>query len=140
MLGIVVVAHAPLGSALLAVMTHMMGEQPAGLAVVDVYATDSLEHNHKRLEEAVATVNEGDGVVLLTDLFGATPSNVCSQLARNATQYRCAVVSGCNVPMVVRALSYRHLSIDEVTAKLVSGARNGVVATKPRPAKKTAGP
>ena len=70
----------------------------------------------------------GDGVLVLTDMFGSTPSNVASRLmARDGIQ----IVSGINLPMLLRVLNYPELGLEELVQKAVSGARDGVRVCEP---------
>jgi mannose PTS system EIIA component len=75
MLGLVLVTHAPLGDAIAQCVKHVMGSLPDGLAVVDVPADEDIEQSVQRIQTAARQVHAGEGVVFLTDLFGATPSN-----------------------------------------------------------------
>ena len=74
---------------------------------------------------ALRRVDEGDGVLVLTDLYGATPSNLAAKLARLGTPVR--RVSGLGLPMLLRVMNYAELGLDELPAVAAAGARNGVV-------------
>ena len=74
-------------------------------------------------------MNSGEGVVFLTDLFGATPSNAAVRAGAESLNLPTVLVSGCNLPMVLRALGFRDLPIGEVGERLVMGGRNGIVST-----------
>lgn len=130
MLGLVLVGHAPLGQATVDVMNHILGQVPTGIAVVDVKADDDLDYSVLRIQQAAKDVQQGDGVVFLTDLFGATPSNAAVK-ASEGLGFPSVLVAGCSVPMLIRALSYRNLPIHDVAEKLVMGGRNGIVSTGP---------
>ncbi|MFN4327451.1 MAG: PTS sugar transporter subunit IIA [Limnobacter sp.] len=131
MLGLVLVGHAPLGQATLEVIRHILGEVPEGVVAIDVAADAVVEHTVLRIQEAAKDVNTGEGVVFLTDLFGATPSNAAQRAAAEGLNVPTVLVAGCSVPMLVRALSYRNVPLSEVGEKLVSGGRNGIVSTGP---------
>lgn len=131
MLGLVLVGHAPLPSAWLAVIEHIMGQLPEGLSVVDVQAQDPVECSVLRIQEAANAVNQGQGVVVLVDLFGATPSNAAIRAGTEGLSIPSVLVAGCSLPMLLRALSYRDLPLGEVAEKLVAGGRNGIVSTGP---------
>src|SRR3546814_13303665 len=75
--------------------------------------------------EALRRVDGGDGVLVLTDLYGATPSNVAARLARLGTPVR--RVSAASLPMLLRVMNYAELGLDELPAIAAAGARNGVV-------------
>ncbi|MFN7505368.1 MAG: PTS sugar transporter subunit IIA, partial [Limnobacter sp.] len=100
MLGLVLVAHAPFGDAIAQCVKHVMGSLPDGLAVVDVLADDDIDHSVQRIQDAARQVNTGEGVVFLTDLFGATPSNAAVRAGAESLNMPTVLVSGCNLTMV----------------------------------------
>ena len=122
MIGIVLAAHYPLGHALAHAAEHVFGAVPQMVAI-DVIPDTSMEKIRQPLLEAVASVDSGDGVLILTDLFGATPSNIASQLA----DARIKVVAGVNLPMLLRAVSYRTETLSSVAEKAASGGAQGIV-------------
>ncbi len=129
MLGLVLVTHAPLGDAIAQCVKHVMGSLPDGLAVVDVPGDEDIEQSVQRIQTAARQVHAGEGVVFLTDLFGATPSNAAVRAGVESLSLPTVLVSGCNLPMVLRALGFRDLPINEVAERLVMGGRNGIVST-----------
>lgn len=129
MLGLVLVTHAPLGEAIRQCVQHVMGSVPNGFEVVDVLANDEIDTTVRRIQVAARAVQEGSGVVFLTDLFGATPSNAAVRAGVESLNLPTVLVSGCNLPMVLRALGFRDLAINEVAERLVMGGRNGIVST-----------
>lgn len=122
MIGIILAAHQPLGRALAESAQHVFGAVPQ-LSVVDVVPDTPVEKIRQQLQEAMAHVDIGEGVLILTDLFGATPSNVASQLADARTK----IVAGVNLPMLLRAISYRGEALDLVAEKAASGGAQGIV-------------
>lgn len=128
MVGIVLVAHEPLASALAASCAHVYSCAPdmasAQLAVVDVAPDAAVQPLRKRLRDLVGRVDGGHGVLILTDVIGATPCNVASQLIRDD---HVAVVAGVNLPMLLRALCYRQGDLQEVIGKVLDGGVQGVV-------------
>ncbi|WP_370262216.1 PTS sugar transporter subunit IIA [Limnobacter sp.] len=129
MLGLVLVTHAPLGKAMLACVEHVMGAVPEGFEVVDVPADEDIELTVKTVQDAARRVHSGAGVVFLTDLFGATPSNAAVRAGMESLNLPTVLVAGCNLPMVLRALGFRNMLIQEVAERLVMGGRNGIVST-----------
>lgn len=124
------VTHQPLGSDLVGIATRILGDRPAGLdaleVVNDVPREDLLADAKRRLER----LDRGDGVLVLTDLYGSTPANVAVALL--ADQERLRVIAGVNLPMLLRALNYAELDLDAVAEKALQGGRNGVVLCSPR--------
>lgn len=123
MTGLLIIAHAPLASALRAAALHTFPEAAASLLVCDVAAVDTAE---SALADAVAKLaNLGTAeTLILTDVFGATPCNIARQLAE---QPGVRVVAGVNVPMLWRALNYRQKPLDEMVALALAGAAQGVM-------------
>lgn len=121
-----IVAHAPLASALQAVAQHAFPECSRQLAALDVAAGAGLEQVETEVRRALAEM-PGDGhgeTLVLVDVFGATP---CNAALRAADGQRVRVVTGVNVPMVWRTLCYSALPLDELVQRAVDGARNGAM-------------
>ncbi len=128
MVGIVLVAHEPLASALAASCAHVYACAPdmanAQLAVLDVAPDAAVQPMLKRLRELVGRVDSGHGVLILTDVIGATPCNLASKLIGDD---HVAVVAGVNLPMLLRALCYRQDGLEEVMGKVLNGGVQGIV-------------
>ncbi|OZI32340.1 PTS mannose transporter subunit IIA [Bordetella genomosp. 10] len=129
MTGIVIVVHTPLGSAMLDCAGHVMGKID-NVAVHDIQADDMPE---ARAPAVVADIlrlgRDGGGVLVLTDLVGATPANIAKRavLEAQAQGVQCAVLAGLNTPMLLRALTYRNLSLAETREKALAGGVQGVL-------------
>jgi PTS system mannose-specific IIA component len=130
MIGILVISHEPLGTALLHCTRHIFGRLPSQLAALDVIPDEDPEAACRAARDLMARINDGSGVVVLTDLFGATPSRIAASLAESL---RVVVVAGVSLPMLVKALNSRRLPLEEVAAVLLSSARNAVVEIPPLP-------
>src|SRR3954470_21966324 len=124
MVGLLLITHGSLGEALLRAATHTLGRPPERAEPVSVGAVDDPELVLGRAERALARVDDGSGVLILTDMFGATPANVAARLLENG---RIEGLSGVNLPMVVRALANRGRPLAEVLEKARSGGAEGVV-------------
>ena len=127
MVGIVVIAHAPLASALSKCAEHVYSCEPSArreVRALDVDSGADLTQTVVRARDLVREVDHGDGVLILTDVFGATPGNVATQLAESN---RVAVVAGVNLPMLLRAVCYRSERLDEVAEKALEGGRQGML-------------
>lgn len=123
MASILLVAHAPLASALLEVATHAYADCRREVLAVDVPATASLEAAAEMVSRALKAL-PGPEVLVLTDAFGATPCNAAMAVA-DGVQAR--VVTGVNVPMVWRALCYGHLPLAELLTRAADGGRQGIM-------------
>ena len=123
--GILLVTHPGIGPALVAVATALLRNLPLKVDAFEVpYDTDP-DALLPQASAALRRVDGGDGVLLLTDLYGASPSNLAAQLARLGTPVR--RVSSANLPMLMRVLNYAELPLDELPAVAAAGARNGVI-------------
>ncbi len=124
---LLLVAHEPLASALKAVAAHTFAELAERVAAVDVPPSWSGEVLEVELRQRIGrlTGNGDDEVLILTDVFGATPANVAQRLTDGV---RVRAVAGVNVPMLWRALNYAALPLDDLVARALAGATQGVMA------------
>ena len=121
--GLLIIAHAPLATSLKAVAEHAYPDCAAQLAVLDVHPEAPIEEVEAEARRLLETVRRPD-VLVLTDVFGATPCNIAQRLA-DGVQVK--VVAGVNVPMLWRTLCYVDESLDAVLARAVAGATQGVM-------------
>lgn len=124
MVGILLITHGQLGESLLRAAAHTLGRQPERAEHIAVTAADAPESLLARAREALARVDDGSGVLVLTDMFGATPANIAAKLLQDG---RVEGLSGANLPMVVRALAHRDLPLAKLLDKACSGGCEGVV-------------
>lgn len=121
--GLLVIAHAPLASALRAVAEHVYPQCSAALAVLDVPADMPVEEVEAQAKALLARMGTAEALIL-TDVFGATPCNVALRLADGA---RIKVVTGVSVPMLWRALGYASEPLDSLVARALAGAMQGTI-------------
>lgn len=124
MIGILIVAHGALGESLVEAVTHVLGARPPQFGVFAVAADDDPLLLLPRANEALAALDTGEGVAVFADLYGATPCNLAVKLARKG---RVEVVAGVNLPMLVRAFTYRTKGMDMLVKKAISGGCEGVL-------------
>jgi len=136
MIGIMIVSHEPLGTALLHCTRHIFGRMPVQLAALDVIPDEDPDAAFAAARELLARINDGSGVLVLTDLFGATPSRVAARLAEN---HRVVVVAGVNLPMLCKALNNRRVPLDDLVQTLIASAKGGIVAVEPQAGEGDAG-
>jgi PTS system mannose-specific IIA component len=106
MIGMVLVTHGRLAVEFIAALEHVVGPQQR-IAAVCIGAEDDMEQRRRDILESVARVEEGDGVVLLTDMFGGTPSNLAISVLDRANV---EVIAGVNLPMLIKLASVRNSS------------------------------
>jgi PTS system ascorbate-specific IIA component len=123
--GVLLVTHKGIGTALIGVATKLLPKLPLKTEAFEVAYDDDPDAVLPAASAALRRVDGGDGVLVLTDLYGATPSNVAARLARLGTPVR--RVSAASLPMLLRVMNYAELGLDELPAVAAAGARNGVV-------------
>ena len=123
--GILLITHPGVGSSLLAVATTLLRNLPLQADAFEVPFDADLEQLLPAASAALRRVDSGEGVLVLTDLYGASPSNLAGRLARLGTPVR--RVSALSLPMLLRVMNYSEQGLDELPATAAAGARNGVI-------------
>ena len=123
MVGILIVAHGTFGEALIHCASHVLGKRPLAVAQLGVTVHDDPDALLPQAKALVAGLDEGEGVLVLTDILGATPANLATRLLEPG---RVEGLAGVNLPMLIRALTYREESLATVVAKASSGGLEGV--------------
>lgn len=123
--GILVITHDDIGKALLDSAHSALGQAPLPSGSVSASRDCDPEELLKSARQALASLDSGAGVLVLTDLFGATPSNMAERLL-HSTSGAIRIVTGVNLPMLIRVLNYPTLDLNSLTAKAVSGGKDGV--------------
>jgi len=124
MIGILIVCHGSLASSLAAAVTHVLGSRPAQFDTLSVGAKDDPLQLLPRAREMVQSLDAGEGVLVFSDIYGATPCNLASKLL---VPGQVELVAGVNLPMLVRALTYRDRDLDTMIKKAISGGCDGVL-------------
>ena len=124
MIGLLIIAHGTLGESLIHCASHVMGSRPSHLLQIGVRTDDDPQLVLPRAIEVVRSLDQGAGVLVLTDVYGATPSNISGRLL---VPGRIEGVAGVNLPMLVRALTYRNEPLRTVISKAISGGIEGVM-------------
>lgn len=125
--GILVVSHGPLAEAFRETVRVLEPSEPSGVVALSLAWDEPAEKASGRLEKAIAAANRGAGVVVLTDMFGGTPSNLALAFLEPG---RVEILSGVNLPMVVKAsaLARAGRPIREIAHALVEKGRRSIVA------------
>jgi PTS system mannose-specific IIA component len=124
MVGILLMTHAPLGAAFLQAAAHVFRGMPERFEAIDVVADQNIDDVHRLARAAVARLNDGSGVLVITDVMGGTPSNCCRQLGEPD---QVAVIAGISLPMLLRAITYRQDTLDVVVEMALAGGQNGAM-------------
>ncbi len=123
--GILLVTHPGVGSALLDVATRLLRHLPLKTEAFEVPFDADMDALLPLASAALRRVDSGQGVLILTDLYGASPSNLAGQLARLGTPAR--RVSALSLPMLLRVMNYPEQGLDQLPATAAAGARNGAI-------------
>lgn len=126
MIGILIIAHGSLGDSLVHCASHVMGGLPPLLRQMGVAVDDDPAVLLPRAIEQVRKLDEEGcgGVLVLSDIYGATPCNIASRLLQAG---KVEGIAGVNLPMLVRALAYRNLPLDKLVEKVIEGGVAGIV-------------
>ena len=124
MIGVLIVTHGEIGTSLLASASQILGGTPQQVATLSVWRQDDPDDLVLRARELLESLDAGDGVLVLTDIFGATPGNVVSRLLDDGS---IEGVSGVSLPMLLRVLTARNGSISGAVKRAMSGGAEGVV-------------
>jgi PTS system ascorbate-specific IIA component len=128
MAGILIIAHAPLATALRDCVAHIYGGLPARIGAIDVLPDSDPAKVVALANSEIERLREENGALVLTDMFGATPSNIAARLA---TMPNVRVLAGVNLPMLVRSVCYRTCELDTLVDKALAGASKGVQTIGP---------
>ena len=123
--GILLVTHPGIGSAILDVAKRMFPNLPMPVEVAEVGYEGTASEWLPKASAQMRKIDQGDGVLLLVDLYGATPGNVAKELQQISTQ--CRRVSALNLCMLLRVLNYPELKLDQLQSMAAQGARMGIV-------------
>ena len=123
MIGILIIAHAPLASALRDCALHVFPDCASGVLAIDVPPQEAPEETLEAAALALDKLGVRE-VLLLTDVFGATPSNIAQKLTDGI---HTRLIAGVNLPMLLRSVCYRHETLDALSARAQAGGVQGVM-------------
>lgn len=119
MIGIVIVAHGGLAREYLAAMEHVVGRHPGTLAIA-IGPDDDRSSKQAEIDAAVVAVDEGEGVVVVTDIFGSTPSNLAVGACKKTSH---KVLYGVNLPLLIKLAKARDLPLESAVSSALSAGR-----------------
>lgn len=128
MIGILIIAHGTLGESLIHCASHVLNKRPARLKQLGITAQDDPLLLLPQARALVKELDDGTGVLILSDMYGGSPSNIAAKLLIPG---RVEGVAGVNLPMVIRALTYRDRPLSTLIVKAVSGGCEGVLRIPP---------
>lgn len=121
--GIVIIAHAPLASALRQCVAHVFADRVGGVVAVDVLPEAAVAQSVEQAQQAAACLGQAP-LLLLTDVLGATPCNVARHLQEGR---EARLLAGVNLPMLLRAVTYQNEPLDALMARALQGGTQGVL-------------
>ncbi len=121
---LLLITHDSIGSSLLETATNMLGICPVATEVLSITRHSNPEHMFRKAERLCQDIEQGDGLLILTDMFGSTPSNIAMRLKDQLPSR--LVVTGLNLSMLIRIMNYPQLSLNELAEKAISGAIKGI--------------
>ena len=124
MIGILLITHGELGKSLIECATHVLGDKPKFLDSLTIENDCAHDNMYKEISEKINILDRGKGVLILTDIFGATPCNIITKVIKPG---RVNAIAGVNLSMLIRSISYRHESFDTLIAKAIEGAQDGII-------------
>ena len=131
MVGIVIVAHTPVASAMLGFAEHTYGSSPVRVRAVDIAPYEDTKASFDRVMKAAYAVNSGNGILILTDVMGATPAHVASKLEAlgplSGLNTPVVVLAGLNLPMLMRCITHRGDTLEELAQKALVGGQHGIL-------------
>lgn len=125
---LLIIAHAPLGQAVLDAAAGTLGRNPLSTSVLDVVRDSEPDINIIRAQRLVEELDQGDGVLVLTDIYGSTPSNIACSLLNHEN---IRIVTGLNLPMLIRVMNYADMDLSSLTEKACSGGHDGILLREP---------
>ena len=124
MIGIVVVTHASLGDSLIETVDFILGEQQEKIVSISIDIQQNPEHLRKKIKQGIAKVRSDNGVIILTDMFGGTPSNLSYSFLEEGTV---EVISGVNLPILLKAVTARKkMDMEKLTGALVDHGKKSI--------------
>lgn len=128
MVGILLITHHSLGENLIDCARHVTGKAHAALSFLSVHDNDDVEHTRGAARKIIGDLDQGDGVLVLADIYGATPANITRQLLEPG---KVEGIAGASLPMLVRALTHRNEPLVEVVRHALSAAKECVLRMEP---------
>lgn len=123
MVGLLIITHNNVGGALFDAALSVLGSCPLPFEILPVSQNCVPEERLQKAQDYLEKLNTGNGVLVVTDMFGSTPSNIATKLAADNV----TIVTGLNLPMLIRIMNYPDLSLEKLANKAVSGGQTGVI-------------
>ncbi len=123
MISLLIVAHGNLGDSLIQCATYVLGKRPEALENLDLSSCNDPAEMLEQAQARITELDKGDGVLILTDVYGATPCNTVCKILRTR---EVEAIAGVNLPMLLKALTYRDQGMATLVEKAVAGGQSGI--------------
>lgn len=123
-IGVLLLTHESMGNALVAAARHVLGHLPLPIEVQEIGANADPDQALHEATTRARHLDSGDGILVLSDLYGATPCNIARRLPEFGIHMHC--VSGLNLPMLLRVMNYAEQSLDQLAETAAYGGRGGI--------------
>lgn len=123
-IGLLLITHSRIGESILETAGKMLEGAPLGVENLPVAIDSNPDELIEQASGMIDRLDQGQGVLVFTDMYGSTPSNIAYRLAEKG---RVNVISGINLPMLIRSLNYQTMDLDALTEKAVSGGKEGII-------------
>jgi len=123
---LLLITHDTIGSSLLSTAVNMMGVSPMACKNLVVTNQMDIEQGLAQATQLCHKLDEGDGILVITDIYGSTPSNIATRLLETDPDKQRIIVTGINLPMLVRIMNYAHLNLPELAKKACSSASDSI--------------
>ncbi|MCU7938772.1 MAG: PTS fructose transporter subunit IIA [gamma proteobacterium symbiont of Bathyaustriella thionipta] len=123
---LLLITHDDIGSSLLNTAINMMGVSPITYKNLIITSQMDIEQGYTQAIQLCSELDSNDDILIVTDMYGSTPSNVAAKLLENTSKQRRIILTGLNLPMLVKIMNYAHLDVSELAQKACSGATESI--------------
>ncbi len=123
MIGILLVAHGEIGAALYNSASKILGKEPEDIGYISINSNDDINHYEKIIQEKLINLDGGEGVLVMSDMYGATPTNILKKLNQSK---KFDVIAGLNLPMLMQALTNRDIPLDDLINNCIKYGKQNI--------------
>ncbi|MCK5497972.1 MAG: PTS sugar transporter subunit IIA [Gammaproteobacteria bacterium] len=120
---LLLITHKKIASSLVEVASSIVNDAPENFACIEVPMDAPVDAVETRIDDQLNKLDRNDGLMILTDMYGGTPSNIANKYLQQEDTY---LISGLNLPMLVKIMNYRNLPLAELSEKVLSGGKQGI--------------
>ena len=123
---LLLITHDNVGQSMLTAAINMLGDSPIKCRNLVINQQMDIEQGYLHAKQLYKELNDGDGVLVITDIYGSTPSNIATRLLEQHSREQITIVTGLNLPMLVRIMNYAHLNLPQLAQKAGSTANDSI--------------